>query len=74
MKSEVKDFLITSAERHENESFLNDDPSQFMHKVNGERNREAVAFVASGLSFGSRKQFRPKIERIVELAGGDVDG
>ncbi|MBR3777825.1 MAG: TIGR02757 family protein [Kiritimatiellae bacterium] len=45
-----------------------------MHKVNGERNREAVAFVASGLSFGSRKQFLPKIARIVELSGGDVDG
>lgn len=74
MKSEVKEFLISSAERHENESFLKDDPSQFMHRVNGERNREAVAFVAAGLSFGSRKQFLPKIARIVELSGGDVDG
>lgn len=74
MKSEVKEFLISSAGRNENESFLKDDPSQFMHKVNGERNREAVAFVAAGLSFGSRKQFLPKIARIVELSGGDVDG
>lgn len=74
MKSEVKEFLISSAGRNENESFLENDPSQFMHKVNGERNREAVAFVASGLSFGSRKQFLPKIARIVELSGGDVDG
>ena len=74
MKSEVKEFLISSAERHENESFLKDDPSQFMHRVNGARNREAVAFVAAGLSFGSRKQFLPKIARIVELSGGDVDG
>ena len=74
MKSEVRDFLVSSAERHENESFLKDDPSQFMHKAKGERNREAVAFVAAGLSFGSRKQFLPKIARIVELSGGDVDG
>lgn len=74
MKSEVKDFLISSAERHENESFLTDDPSQFMHKANGGRNREAVAFVAAGLSFGSRKQFLPKIAHIIEIAGGDVDG
>lgn len=74
MKSEVKDFLISSAERHENESFLSDDPSQFMHKVKGEKNREAVAFVAAGLSFGSRKQFLSKIAHIIEIAGGDVDG
>lgn len=45
-----------------------------MHTVKGARNREAAAFVAAGLSFGSRKQFLPKIARIVELAGGDVDG
>lgn len=74
MKSEVKEFLISSAGRNENETFLENDPSRFMHEVNGARNREAVAFVAAGLSFGSRKQFLPKIERIVELAGGDVDG
>lgn len=74
MKSEVKEFLISSAGRNENESFLENDPSQFMHTVKGARNREATAFVASGLSFGSRKQFLPKIERVVELAGGDVDG
>lgn len=74
MKSEVKEFLISSAERHENETFLENDPSRFMHEVKGARNREAAAFVAAGLSFGSRKQFLPKIARIVELAGGDVDG
>lgn len=74
MKREVRDFLISSAERHESETFLKDDPSQFMHMVAGDRNREATAFVAAGLSFGSRKQFLPKIARIVELAVGDVDG
>ena len=73
MKSEVKEFLISSAGRNENESFLENDPSQFMHKVNGERNREATAFVAAGLSFGSRKQFLPKIALILELSDGNVD-
>lgn len=45
-----------------------------MHTVAGDKNREATAFVASGLSFGSRRQFIPKIAHIVGLAEGDIDG
>lgn len=45
-----------------------------MHQVEGDLNREATAFVASGLSFGSRRQFMPKISYLVELAKGDMDG
>jgi hypothetical protein len=47
LKSEVKKLLTLLAEKYENESFLADDPSQFMHKVKGVRNREAMAFIAS---------------------------
>ena len=73
MTSEVKKKLKRLAEKYENESFFTDDPSQYMYKVTGVRNREAMAFVAAGLSFGSRKQFNPKIEYILELSKGDVD-
>jgi uncharacterized protein (TIGR02757 family) len=73
MTSEVKKRLKRLAEKYENESFFTDDPSQYMYKVNGVRNREAMAFVAAGLSFGSRKQFNPKIEYILELSKGNVD-
>lgn len=73
MKSEVKKLLTLLAEKYETESFLADDPSQFMHKVKGVRNREAMAFVAAGLSFGSRKQFIPKIAYILELSNGEID-
>jgi uncharacterized protein (TIGR02757 family) len=45
-----------------------------MHQVEGASNREATAFVASCLSFGSRKQFLPKIRCILDCAKGDVDG
>ena len=59
--------------KYETESFINGDPSWFMHQAKGEKNIEAVAFVASVLSFGSRKAFMPKIRYICEEAVWDVE-
>lgn len=61
------------AREYETASFINGDPSWFMHQVEGAHNREATAFVASALSYGSRKQFMPKIQAILDDACGDVD-
>ena len=69
----TKDMLRRYASIYETASFLDGDPSWFMHQVKGSANREATAFVASCLSFGSRKQFMPKIQEIVDCANGDVD-
>ena len=69
----LRKMLVKYAFEYETSEFLRDDPSRFMHEVSGKLNREAVAFVASSLSYGSRKQFMPKIAQIIELAGGDVD-
>lgn len=74
MKRHVKEELVRYAARFETASFIDGDPSWFMHQVEGDLNREATAFVASGLSFGSRKQFMPKISQLIELAAGDIDG
>ena len=73
MDSKTKHILERLAGRYETPSFIEGDPSQFMHRVEGDANREATAFVASALSFGSRAQFLPKVQWIVDLAGGDVD-
>ena len=70
----VRRMLEKYADLYENADFLKDDPSQFMHKVEGDANREATAFLASCLSFGSRKQFLPKIQGLIDCAEGDVDG
>lgn len=64
--------LRALAERCESKAFLNTDPSFFMHQVDGVANRETTAFVASCLSYGSRKQFMPKIGYILDLANGDL--
>ena len=77
MDAKTKSVLRRFAEKYEKRSFMYDgtgDPSQFMHAVDGDANREATAFVASALSFGSRAQFLPKIQWIIDRARGDIDG
>ena len=73
MNNELKQLLTSLAEQYETEDFLCGDPSWWMHQVDGAENQEATAFVASSLSYGSRKQFMPKIESLVVLANGDMD-
>ena len=69
----VRKMLVEYAALYETAGFLEGDPSQFMHRVDGDANREATAFLASCLSFGGRSQFLPKIGALVDEAGGDVD-
>ena len=42
-----------------------------MHQVAGDANRETIAFIAATLSYGSRKQFMPKIAQLAAYAQGD---
>ena len=64
--------LIEYAERYESAEFLHGDPSWFMHQVSGKDNCEAMAFLASCLSYGSRRQFMPKIQLLYDWSGGRV--
>ena len=70
----TKTLLRLYADRYETPGFLNGDPSFYMHQVSGDENREAMAFVASSLSYGSRSQFLPKIGAILEASGGEPHG
>lgn len=73
MEKETRELLVRYAEQYETADFLDGDPSWFMHQVSGSRNQEAMAFVASCLSYGSRQQFMQKIRLILDAADGDVD-
>ena len=64
--------LKTLAEKYEAPDFLNGDPSWFMHQVEGDVNKELMAFIASCLSYGSRKQFMPKIQFVLDRSKGDL--
>ncbi len=73
MKSELQDKLRTLADKYECASFCDDDPSQFLqHYKNvsgaGVADAEATSFLAAMLSFGSRSQFIPKINEILQMA------
>lgn len=73
MDSRTKEILRQYARRYETASFINGDPSWFMHQVKGAKNKEATAFVASALSFGSRAQFLAKIQWLLDRAKGNLD-
>ncbi len=68
----LQQYLAELASRYETPAFLPADPSWFMHQVSGDANREAMAFVAAAISYGSRRQFMPKIQAILDATGGDV--
>lgn len=72
MDSGIKSILKEYAQRFETPNFLHDDPSRFMHQVEGDQNREVTAFIASCLSYGSRKQFMPKIQALLDYANNDM--
>ncbi len=73
MDAKTKKILTAYADRYETASFIEGDPSWFMHQVRGKANQEATAFVASALSFGSRAQFLPKIQWLLDRAEGNLD-
>lgn len=66
------ELLRSLADRYETTNFIHGDPSWFMHQVEGRKNQETMAFLASCLSFGSRKQFLPKIDFMLKSSGGNV--
>lgn len=64
----VNDTLVVLAAKYENIDFIDGDPSWFMHQIEGDANRETLAFVAASLSYGNRKQFLPKIQFLLDCS------
>lgn len=54
------------ADIYETTDFIKGDPSWFMHQIDGAENKELIAFIASSLSYGSRKQFMKKIQLLLD--------
>ncbi len=72
IKRSTRERLLRYAATYETTDFLRGDPSWFMHQVSGPENQEAMAFVASCLSYGSRQQFMQKIEAIRIASEGEM--
>lgn len=73
MKADTAEKLREYALKYESSDFLRGDPSCFMHKVSGSVNQEMMAWLASGLSYGSRSQFLPKIQWLLDSSDGRPD-
>ena len=69
----LKQRIRMLADKYETTAFLPADPSSFMHRVDGATDQEAIAFLASCLSYGARKQFFPKIQYFLDASHGEVD-
>lgn len=67
----LRQELEQLASLYETADFLQGDPSFFMHQVTGEPNQETMAFLAAAISYGSRKQFLPKIEQMLSWSEGE---
>lgn len=70
MDDRLRHLLVSLADRYETEAFIDDDPSWFMHQMGDPREQETAAFLAMCLSYGSRKQFMPKIALLLQMADG----
>lgn len=68
MQTELKQKLIYLADKYETSNFYKEDPSQFLNWYSDCCQIEIISFIAAMLSFGSRKQFIPKIKNICILA------
>jgi len=62
--------LVSLADKYEVSSFCEGDPSYFLrwYPLSKKADVETASFIAAMLSFGSRKQFVPKIKLILETA------
>ena len=65
---ELADYLRFLADKYENESFFDGDPSFSLKKYSSITDTECAAFIAAVLAFGRRDQFLKKIEYIFSLA------
>ncbi|MCR5820439.1 MAG: TIGR02757 family protein [Bacteroidaceae bacterium] len=72
-KETLEQMLIRYSAQYESTEFLVGDPSWFMHQVDGAENQEAMAFIASVLSYGNRSQFMARVQQILENTDGRVD-
>lgn len=61
----LKETLISYADRYETKEFIKNDPVQFCHKYIGKQDCEIIGFIASWLSYGSRSQFIAVIDYII---------
>lgn len=72
-KKRLTAMLDAAAKKYEVPEFLTEDPSCFMHKVEGQSNQELMGFIASVFSYGNRRLFFPRIQFFLDVSAGQLD-
>jgi len=67
----TRQLLIELAGRYETSEFIPADPCFSVHAVEGAKNRETIGFLASSISYGSRKQFLPIVRSLIDKSQGE---
>lgn len=68
---DLKEKIISLAEKYETADFLKNDPSQFMHRFSNPQDQEIIAFLSAIMAFGNRVQINKHIESILADIGTD---
>ena len=67
-KQELDNLVL----KYENESFIKDDPIQFIHKGKCKNDSELYGFIASLFAYGNRKMFIKTLDEIFKKADDDI--
>ena len=70
----LKETLVTLADKYEVPSFLEKDPSKFMHGYLKAADQEIAGFLAANMAFGQRSQILSHVESVLDYAGADLIG
>ena len=68
----TKTELDNLVSKYENESFIKDDPIQFIHRGKYKEDSELSGFIASLFAYGNRKMFINKLEDLFKRADNDI--
>lgn len=64
LKAQLDKYIL----EYETKDFIKDDPVQFIHKFNDEKDIEIAGFIASILAYGNRKVFIKKLDELFQIA------
>jgi uncharacterized protein (TIGR02757 family) len=69
ISKEELDLLVS---KYETESFIKDDPIQFVYKAKSKEDKELAGFISSLFAYGNRKMFISKLDELFKKADFDI--
>ena len=67
MKTDIKADLDKLVQKYETKEFIENDPIQFPHRFEDERDIELAGFISSLFAYGNRKVFIKKLDELFQI-------